>query len=101
MRNPRQHPRQPHGAPQPRKGTLKRPFTTHYYGASPWGDRPDSQGHAASDKGAIRAAVVRIFLEEHNEAVVYDRRTGAVAYTIRVVNGALRVHYGQATGVRR
>jgi hypothetical protein len=85
-------------APPVRRGRIKRPFTIHYHAHD--SDVPTSQGHAATDKGAIRAAVVRIFLEEHAEAIVYDRRTGAVAYTIRVVGGALRVHYGTATGRR-
>lgn len=81
------------------KRRRSRQFTTHYHALG--AQHPTSQGHAASARGAIRAAVVRIFEEEHDYAIVYDRTTWAVAYTIRIVSGALRVHYGTATGEKR
>lgn len=77
---------------------MKRRYATRYYGhdgtCTGW-------GAACTPRGAVRATVVRIYDEEHAYAEVIDRRTGVVLHTIRVVGGALRVHYGAAMPRRR
>lgn len=82
-----------------RDNALKRPFVTYYY--SDIGARDQawtSQGFSASDRGAVRASVVRIFMGEYGKALIYDRRDGTLAYTVKVGASGLQIHYGSATG---
>ncbi len=70
-----------------------RPYTTHYYasrrdGVAAWA----AHGHAASDKGAIRAAVVRVFVSQYAYARVYYE--GAAIYTLAMTKTGLKVAYG-------
>ena len=60
---------------------MKRPFQTLYY-SSVRGRVQDwsSHGHAASEEGAIRAAVVRIFVDQYAVARIYE--AGALIYTL-------------------
>lgn len=75
--------------------SLKRPFATHYYsdvGAA----QPSysSYGAAKTEKGAIRAAVPRIFMGEYQKATVVDRETGLVIYTVVFGPKGLQINYG-------
>lgn len=76
---------------------IKRPFA-NYYGDDPrrGGFQVAAQGFAATEKGAIRASVVRIFMGEHSICTIYDRRDGTLVYTVRLTTEGLKVHYGQA-----
>jgi hypothetical protein len=75
--------------------TFKRPYVTHYYaGVNDGAAAYKSYGAAASEQGAIRAAIVRVFLGQWAKAVVHDRATGVALYNIRVGVGGIRVQYG-------
>lgn len=76
---------------------MKRPYATHYY-SDPAAKEPafTSQGAAKTDEGAIRATVVRVFMHQYVKALIHDRRTGLLLYTIKLDSGGLRVHYGRA-----
>ena len=72
----------------------KRPYTTHYfdteYGvAAHWA----TQGHSASEKGAIRGAVVRVFMAEHKYALIYEGQE--LIFTVHIGNKGLAVDYGR------
>lgn len=78
-----------------RTSALKRPYATHYFTDALARDTAwTSQGFSASDRGAIRASVVRIFMGEYGKALVYDRENGALVYTIKVGASGLQIHYG-------
>lgn len=69
---------------------MKRPFRTEYY----LGKIPASCGHSASEKGAIRGAVVRIFMKQYDNArVLYD---GVVLFNIRTGATGIQVRYGRS-----
>lgn len=75
---------------------IRRPYATHYYRHAT--DRAAdlvTQGAAKSPEGAIRATVVRVFLEQHEKAVIHDRRTGLAIYTVVRTGAGIRVHYGR------
>jgi hypothetical protein len=77
------------------KAEIKRPFATHYFTLA--ADRVAdvvSQGAAASEQGAIRAAIVRVFMGQFQKAIIYDRHTGVAVYHIRPGAGGLQVRYG-------
>lgn len=80
---------------------IKRPYATMYYSGTS-GREPAliSQGFAATDRGAIRASVVRIFMGEYNKAVIYDRVQEVPIYTVKIGAHGLQVHYGLATESR-
>lgn len=74
---------------------MKRPYKTHYYSSvrakvQAW----SSHGHAASDVGAVRAAVVRIFVDQYAVARIYDQ-DGALAYTLYRGRDGLHISYGE------
>lgn len=74
---------------------IKRPFATHYFTLA--SDRVAdvvSQGAASSEQGAIRAAIVRVFMGQYQKAVIFDRYTGVAVYHIRPGAGGLQVRYG-------
>lgn len=73
---------------------MKRPFQTLYY-SSVRGKVQDrsSHGHAASEEGAIRAAVVRIFVDQYAVARIYE--AGALIYTLYRDRGGLHLSYGE------
>lgn len=82
-----------------RDNALKRPYLTQYYNDAGTRDNAwSSQGFSASDRGAVRASVVRIFMGEYGKALIYDRRDGTLAYTVKVGANGLQIHYGNATG---
>jgi hypothetical protein len=74
---------------------IKRPFATHYF--SDLNARENayaSQGAASSERGAIRATVVHVFMQEWAKALIYDRRTGVLIYTVKVTSHGIQVYYG-------
>lgn len=76
-------------------GPLKRPWHTLYFtSADEAEDQAVAHGHAASEVGAIRASVVRVFVNQYNEARVYH--DGVLAYTVRHNVPGLQVYYGRA-----
>jgi len=80
-----------------RKGNaeIKRRYATHYFTLAT--DRVAdvvSHGAASSEQGAIRAAIVRVFLGQYQKAIVVDRETGVALYNIRPGAGGLQVRYG-------
>jgi hypothetical protein len=71
----------------------KRPYTNLYY-ANPT-DPPTqwvSHGHASSERGAIRASVVRVFVGQYAMTRVYC--DGALLYTIHHNARGMRISYG-------
>lgn len=74
-----------------------RRYATHYYNgvhdSSP--KAISSHGAAASEQGAIRATVVRIFLGQYAKAIVVDRELDVPIYTIRLTSSGLQVTYGR------
>jgi hypothetical protein len=77
------------------KPRAARPYKTLYYGTARGGEH-SSHGASASEKGAIRAAVVRVFEEEHQRAEIYEG--GVLIYTVRRVARGIVVDYGSAGG---
>ena len=75
-----------------------RPFETHYASQA---EQAGGHGFSATEQGAIRAAVVRIFLSQYASATIYNRSTGVALYTITVGPQGLRVSYGTAVPLRR
>jgi hypothetical protein len=74
---------------------IKRPYATHYFTLA--NDREAdtvSRGAAASEEGAIRAALVRVFLGQYQKAVIFNRHTGVAVYHIRPGAGGLVVRFG-------
>jgi len=75
--------------------TLKRRYATRYYATKEAAlEAVVTQGAAASEQGAIRAAVVRIFLGQHGKCVVIDRTTGEQMYQMFRGAGGLQTKYG-------
>lgn len=80
---------------------MKRRYATRYYH-----NRTDdplavaSQGAATSEKGAIRAAVVRIFLGQHGKCVVVDRVTGQSLYTLQRGARGLETKYAEGVAFK-
>jgi hypothetical protein len=75
---------------------IKRRYATNYYtSVHDRGPSFTSHGAAASEQGAIRATVVRIFMGQYGKAVVVDRETGIPIYTIKLTVEGLRVQYGR------
>lgn len=68
----------------------KRPYKTIYY--SDLGYEHASQGHSASEKGAVRGAVVMVFTQQHRMARIYC--DGACLYTVRPSKRGIDVTYG-------
>jgi len=74
------------------QGRRKRPYTTHYYDNNKAGvPTATSHGYSASEKGAIRAAVVRVFMGEHSYALVFEG--SYLIYTIKLGNKGLQVDF--------
>ena len=77
----------------------ERPYATYYYASVK--DQADDflrQGHAKSEEGAIRAAVVRVFLGQAQCATICEN--GVVIYTVVRQRTTLTVHYGRAVGTK-
>lgn len=75
--------------------SLARPYATHYFTLAT--DRVAdvvSHGAAATEQGAIRAAIVRVFMGQYQKAIIVDRFTGVAVYHIRPGAGGLQVRYG-------
>lgn len=74
---------------------IKRPYSTHYFTL-----RTDTEAHvvshgaSSSEQGAIRAAIVRVFLGQFQKAVIFDRHRDVALYNIRPGAGGLQVRYG-------
>ncbi len=75
-----------------------RPFHTRYYATVTMREHSRS-GAAASETGAVRAAVVRVFVQEYEKAVIIDRRTGAVIYTVKRTTTGVKLSYGNDKGL--
>lgn len=74
---------------------LKRPWQTLYFTSTcEADDQAVAHGHAATEAGAIRASVVRVFLNQYREARVYD--AGVLVYTIRHNKAGLQIYFGRA-----
>lgn len=71
---------------------LKRPYQVLYFLRC--GTKlHDSQGHAGSEMGAIRASVVRIFLGQYSLAQVFE--SGVLIYTVKQVSARnIQIYYG-------
>lgn len=81
---------------------IKRRYATHYYtSVHDRGPSFTSHGAASSERGAIRATVVRIFMGQYGKAVVVDRETNLPLYTIKLTVEGLRVHYGRGEAVEQ
>lgn len=82
--------------PKPKK--YKRAFHTYYYGDTARNNEATyrSQGHSATERGAIRGCVVRVFMGEHAMARVYDSE-GVLIYTIKPGAHGMQIHYGRAS----
>lgn len=91
-----------HGATMAIKDkTAKRPFVTFYYSDVHAREAVFvSQGFSASAEGAVRASVVRVFLNEYGKALIFDRRDGALVYTVKTGAEGLRVNYGRTDEIR-
>ena len=74
---------------------LKRRYATRYYHTKEAAlTNIATQGAASTEQGAIRAAVVRIFLGQHGKCVVIDRTTGEQMYQLFRGAGGLQAKYG-------
>lgn len=74
---------------------IKRPYSTHYFTLA--NDREAdtvSSGAASTEEGAIRAAIVRVFMGQYQKAVIYNRYTGVAVYHIRPGAGGISVRFG-------
>jgi len=74
---------------------IKRPYATHYFTLA--SDREAdtvSHGAASTEEGAIRAALVRVFLGQYQKAVIINRFTGVAVYHVRPGAGGLVVRFG-------
>lgn len=83
----------------PKIKPIKRPYATQYYAdADEHHSKPTmtSQGAASTERGAIRASVVRIFMGEFSKAIIYDRIKEIPIYTVKVGAHGLQIHYGLA-----
>ena len=70
-----------------------RPYKTLYY-ATNRGAGWESHGSAASEKGAIRAAVVRVFEKQFQRAEIYE--AGVLIYTIQRTIKGINIGFGSA-----
>ena len=74
-----------------------RPYLTYYYSGIE-GDETATAGKGCSstEEGALKAAIVRLFLGQYFSAVIYDRRTGVAVQHITKVKQGRR--YGMTIG---
>lgn len=70
-----------------------RPYKTLYFDQDRGGGWV-SHGSAATEKGAIRASVVRVFMDQYRRAEVYEEEV--CIYTIRHAGRGLVIDYGSA-----
>ena len=73
-----------------------RPFATHYFAAG--SKDPAAKGHAASEEGAIRASVVRVFLRQWVSAEIYE--DGVLIYSVVRHGRTITIHLGRAQLLR-
>lgn len=74
---------------------LKRPYATRYYRtASDHELQRVGHGAALTEEGAIRGAVVRVFIGQYAKAIIFDRATGVPMYHVLNVAGGIRIRYG-------
>lgn len=71
---------------------MSRPYRTEYYLSDD--EVPTSLGHSASEKGAIRGAVVRIFMKQYDNARVSC--DGVLIFNIRTSATGIQVRYGRS-----
>lgn len=75
---------------------IVRQFATRYFSThDAKEDEYSGHGAASTEQGAIAATVVRIFLKQYAKALIIDRMSGAVIYTIKLDSYGLRVLYGR------
>lgn len=75
-----------------------RPYKTFYFDSDRGGGW-STRGASVTEKGAIRASVVRVFEGEHRRAEIYEPATSGLdvlIYTVRHTSGGLRIDYGSA-----
>ena len=73
----------------------ERPYGTDYYDSTHMRDSSYIRtGHASTEAGAIRAAVVRVFLGEYRMAVIHEE--GAIIYTITRTARGITINFGRA-----
>lgn len=78
-----------------------RPYSTHYFTLA--NDREAdtvSRGAASTEEGAIRAAIVRVFMGQFQKAVIYNRHTGVALYHVRPGAGGIQVRFGAGIDFR-
>jgi hypothetical protein len=75
----------------------RRPLQVRYYRlADTLPDFPDAYGHPTKEVGAIRGAMVRLFLGQYAVARVYDVKTQRMVFSIhRRPDGMPEVRYGK------
>ena len=84
-----------------KRNQFKRPYTTLYYhGPNDEYAAHATHGACASEQGAIRASIVRVFLGQYTKAVIYDRTTGVAIYNVKRASGGLRVDYGSGVSFK-
>lgn len=81
---------------------LKRPYATHYFNSTRDVSAAfTSTGAAASEQGAIRASVVRLFLGQYEKCIIYDRYTGVPIYNLkRKPGGGFSIGFGSGVGFK-
>jgi hypothetical protein len=72
---------------------MKRPYRTEYFLDSS-ATEPTSYGHSCSEQGAVRGAVVRIFMHQYSHAKVSQH--GVPLFTIRRSATGIQVRYGRS-----
>lgn len=76
--------------------TIKRRFATRYYlNQRETANDFATHGAASSEHGAIRAAVVRIFLGQYAKCVVVDRLTNTEMYQLQRGPKGLETRYAK------
>lgn len=75
-----------------------RPFTTYYFHSRSDAEKEEYSriGRAGSEVGALRAAIVRVFLGQYTQATVYLNMVPVM--TIAKVRGGISVGYGRSVG---
>jgi hypothetical protein len=75
----------------------RRPLQVRYYRlADTAPDFPDAYGHPTKEVGAIRGAVVRLFMGQYAIARVYDVKTGHMVFSMhRRADGMPEVRFGK------
>jgi hypothetical protein len=79
---------------KPEAQAFRRYGTEYYYGDRDKAADVAKHGAAMTEHGAIRAAIVRVFLGEYAKATIVDRWTGVALYHVVRAAGGIHVRYG-------